>query len=358
MSYLKRAELVIFLIIIVGAVSFFAIHFELILGIGNNEVFFRGNAARTGSFFSRGPETLPKKIWKFQTDGPIFSSPAVAEGMVYFGSTDGRFFAVDPGFFELGRSFAAANEGEHNARGGGLSDEDVQWRFDSGKEILSSPAVYGDMVYFGGEDGTLYALNKDTGKEIWTFETNGMVLSSPVVYDEMVFFGGMDHYLYAVDRMSGVKLWKFKAGSMIFSSPAVSGDMVYFGSMDHHIYALSRSGGEKIWKFPTGSMILSSPAVADDDVFFGSMDHYIYALDRKNGRLRWRMETEGPVSSSPSVSEDAVFIGGEDGAFYSLNRENGSPKWVFDTETSSQPLLPYPNKKELFQERAYPHSRF
>ena len=35
------------------------------------------------------------KAWEFTTGGPIVSSPIVAGGIVYFGSDDANFYAVD-----------------------------------------------------------------------------------------------------------------------------------------------------------------------------------------------------------------------------------------------------------------------
>ena len=34
-------------------------------------------------------------MWQLRTNAVVESSPAIAEGVAYFGSTDGRLFAVD-----------------------------------------------------------------------------------------------------------------------------------------------------------------------------------------------------------------------------------------------------------------------
>ena len=39
-------------------------------------------------------EKTPLK-WKFETGGSVYSSPAVVDGMVYFGSNDNYLYAVD-----------------------------------------------------------------------------------------------------------------------------------------------------------------------------------------------------------------------------------------------------------------------
>src|ERR1700694_4658606 len=56
---------------------------------------FRGNLAHTGVYNAVGVQKFSKIKWKFHTDGQVISSPAVAGGTVYVGSTDGSRYAVD-----------------------------------------------------------------------------------------------------------------------------------------------------------------------------------------------------------------------------------------------------------------------
>src|SRR4029077_9228464 len=56
---------------------------------------FRGDLAHTGVYNSAGVAKFSKIKWKFQTGGQVISSPAVANGVVYIASTDGNLYAVD-----------------------------------------------------------------------------------------------------------------------------------------------------------------------------------------------------------------------------------------------------------------------
>ena len=47
---------------------------------------FHGDAARTGVYPAAGPLQLNGTKWTFKTDGPIISSPAIADGVVYIGT--------------------------------------------------------------------------------------------------------------------------------------------------------------------------------------------------------------------------------------------------------------------------------
>jgi eukaryotic-like serine/threonine-protein kinase len=56
---------------------------------------FRGNLAHTGVYDAAGAPRLTGVKWKFHTSGLIISSPAIANGLAYVGSTDGNLYAID-----------------------------------------------------------------------------------------------------------------------------------------------------------------------------------------------------------------------------------------------------------------------
>jgi polyvinyl alcohol dehydrogenase (cytochrome) len=80
----------------------------------------------------------------------------------------------------------------------------------------SQPAVAGGAVYVGSQNGSVFALNRDTGCIRWTFETvaevrNAIVIepwkagekSSPALY-----FGDITGNVYALDAVTGELLWR------------------------------------------------------------------------------------------------------------------------------------------------------
>ena len=57
-------------------------------------VMYRGGPERTGVYHTQGVAKLSGVKWQFQAEGPIWSSPVVADGVVYAGSTDGTLYAL------------------------------------------------------------------------------------------------------------------------------------------------------------------------------------------------------------------------------------------------------------------------
>jgi outer membrane protein assembly factor BamB len=317
-------------------------------------------------------EQICELKWKFQTMAGVLSSPAVADGMVYFGSKDGHLYAVDIKTgrlhwkFETERGnwvvssptvadgivFFGSNDDhlyaadtrtgkemwKFEARDEVYSSPAIhngvvyigtiyaldfktgkeKWQFQAGREIFSSPAIDGSTVYFGGEHDDLYALDIEAGEKKWKFETKGDVQSSPAVYDDVVYFGSNDGNLYAVDTKTGNEKWRFKTGARVFSSPAAADGMVYFGSKDQHLYAVDINTGKEEWRFKTHGEVLSSPAISTGTAFFGSKDGNLYAVEMKTGREKWRFKTGGEIFSSPAVVDGVVYFGSEDGNLYAV----------------------------------------
>src|SRR5947209_12231225 len=143
---------------------------------------FRANLQHTGVYQTKGVRKLHGVKWKFKTERVIeawFSSPTVADGVVYVGSDDGYLYAID------------AQTGAQ------------RWRFKTGDVVYSSPAVAAGTVYVGSHDGHLYAVDGATGTEKWSFKTGYRVYSSPAVADGKVYFGSADSCFCAVDATIG-----------------------------------------------------------------------------------------------------------------------------------------------------------
>src|ERR1700751_438707 len=86
----------------------------------------------------------------------------------------------------------------------------VKWQFHTKAQVLSSPAVAGNTVYFGSNDHRLYAVDLESGAKKWEFKTDGRVASSPAVANGLVYFLSYDSNFYAVDAATGTLKWKFK----------------------------------------------------------------------------------------------------------------------------------------------------
>jgi len=65
--------------------------------------------------------------------------------------------------------------------------DNLLWKFKTDGKIFSSPVLSVGVVLIGSEDKNLYAIDSKTGELKWKFKTGGAVHSSPAVCDNTVF---------------------------------------------------------------------------------------------------------------------------------------------------------------------------
>lgn len=338
----------------------------------SGQAMFHSNEARTGVYKATPYKKLEGVKWKFKTDGKIFSSPAIAGGIAYFGSEDSNFYAVNASNGKLlwklrtngkvSSSPAVYNNVAYFTSYDGFcyaadaaTGKEV-WKFETGGEkkigayglwkmkptdmymedlwdfFLSSPVVEpGEYptIFFGSSDGCIYALNAFTGSLKWKFKTNGIIHSSPALYNGTLFIGSWDTYLYAIDAKTGEEKWKFKTNNDtayqvlegIQASPTASDRMVYLGARDGYFYALNANTGALVWKFSAdNSWILTTAAIKDNAIYFGTSDTYLlYVLDTKTGKTKYSFKAKGYLYSSPAISGNTAYFGDFTGELFALN---------------------------------------
>lgn len=362
--------------------------------VGGGAAMFRGNPAHTGVYEAAGVPQLRGVKWRFNAGGELYSSPAVADGMIFVGSTNGNLYAIN------------------------LQTGAQKWKFKTAGRIVSSPAVAAGSVYFVSYDSNLYSVNEFTGEEKWKFATGGekrfsakhihgmepaselmpdpfdFYLSSPVVVKGAVYFGSSDGDVYSLDVATGALRWQFHTGDVVHASPAVDGGVVFIGSWDTYFYALDAASGKLLWRFRTGEDpvihnqigIQSSAAVADGMVYFGCRDSNVYALDVRTGAKKWVYGNKGswvigspainngklyfatsdsgllraadaktgsqlfsisikwPMFSSPAIAGNMLYIGSHEGKLFAVDLSSRKITWTFQTDASRRNGATYTTK--------------
>ena len=114
--------------------------------------------------------------------------------------------------------------------------------------------------------------------EIESFPAVDDGLSSATVSTGVVYVGGPDGWVYALDARTGRKRWDFATKGHVNSTPTPAGGLLYVGSMDKNVYALRLNDGKLAWKFLTGERafknisyggVRSSPVIRDGAVYIG-----------------------------------------------------------------------------------------
>jgi len=218
--------------------------------------------------------------WRFNAGDVINTSPTIIDTQIVFGANDGNVYVVDK-------------------RSGNLI-----WKhlLGSGAQAIeSSPVVDSTNVYIGAADGKMYCLRRSDGAQKWVFPTSAAIKSSAVVYGGNVLFGGDDNKLHCLENITGKERWSVTAGDRIRSSPYLSGHLVYVGSYDKSFFAVNILDGMIKWTFKSNGLIKSSPVQYNGKVYIGSYDKNFYALDTLNGNVSWKYTVNGLIDCSPAV---------------------------------------------------------
>ena len=108
-----------------------------------------------------------------------------------------------------------------------------KWIFETGADVSSQPTVVDGVVYFGSWDGKQYAVDAKTGKKIWGFDLGMPSRSGAAYADGVIYFGDAAGRLFALDAKTGAQAWKIKIDphpmSMATSAPIYYNGRVYIG---------------------------------------------------------------------------------------------------------------------------------
>lgn len=118
------------------------------------------------------------------------------------------------------------------------------WKFTTGGDVVASPAIVNGVMYIGSWDGYEYAINLSTHQQVWKqflgitqqnqfcYANTVGVSSTAAVQNNVVYVGGGDGYMYALNAVDGSVIWKTFLGSPPYynwSSPLLYKNNVYIG---------------------------------------------------------------------------------------------------------------------------------
>ena len=206
--------------------------------------------------------------WKYQTQGPILSSPAVADGGVYLTSQEpsaGALYKLDA------------------ATGSLVWNQQLPYvyQFTGGNEMIGSPSVAGGMVFASTDLRTYYGINADNGDILWAFgDPSAMefIASSPIYVNGQLFV--IDKFsMTSLNATTGHTNWSFFTGDELYMSPSYADGKIYMMTSQRHIFVLdANNGGVKLATYTTPSGSWSSPTIANGRLYIGNHDWNVYCF--------------------------------------------------------------------------------
>lgn len=157
----------------------------------------------------------------------------------------------------------------------------IMWEFSTGTSFSSRPVGNSETIFFGADDGNLYAVDLRSGAQKWERKLEGGTVLHHIVEDKTVFAVTEFGYLHALDTTTGEGIWKFKPEIGVYDAPVVKGRIVYVGSLDGTLYAVDASTGREVWSFKVIGTAVSSPTIHQDLICFGSDSGNLYCVSPK-----------------------------------------------------------------------------
>jgi len=195
-----------------------------------------GRRLRTAWSFTCDPKARFTRMRAGQSppdpNGPsvIIGMPVIHAGRVYVaaggdpwhGKQAGALYCID-----------AAGKGDITASG-------RLWSYPDLNQSASTPAIADGLVYITSYDGRVHCLDARTGKAYWVHDTGGRICGSPLLADGKIYIGTLrrDLWVLAAGKKAKV-LARVRLSSPIHSS-AVAANGTLFIASGRHLYAAEK----------------------------------------------------------------------------------------------------------------------
>lgn len=232
----------------------------------------------------------------------------------------------------------------------------VRWKVlapagaDGNVGVASDIVRQGNRVYAVAQGDELLCLSLEDGSTRWTFASHfdrqrNLISNSPTFDENVVLLGSLDGSVYALQADSGQAVWKTDLHSRVTTTPIVSQGSVYVGTQDGHLYQLQTKTGAVtralvISGFPDRHMgvtanslltILIHPAQTAGGSQYQPND--LDSIDLDLHGVNWLQKSSPAVvrnswtSSRPYVWKDYVFVGDLAGKLFAFHKGNASLAW-------------------------------
>lgn len=265
---------------------------------------------------------------------PSASNESSSSGTLFFGANDGAVYAVDADYGRL------------------------IWKFETKNPVYAKPTVVGGRVYVSSSDDTVYCLDQGTGKWVWHYKRSGNYVttvrgnSSVAIADGKAYVGFSDGYLVSLGAKDGNLLWQTKihTGSKftdVDGTPVVDGARILVASYDGGLYSLDKASGKIQWKVDVGST--KKILLDKDSMYAASNDGNIYALNKESGRVLWKFELDNGTPTNIVQYGNYLVFGASQQYFYAIFKGDGSLAYRFNSGMRSGFVsTPYISQKEIF----------
>lgn len=227
-----------------------------------------------------------------------------------------------------------------------------------------APAVAYGKVFAASRDGIVVAMDQETGKKIWeqdfanyenySFKKAMLWYSNRAVSAKIsgglsvayqtVYFGTEDGYVYALEEATGELKWKVGVKGEVISAPAIDAGVVLVNTTSGHLIALNPENGEQKWVTeadvpPLTLRGVSAPAADSGGALIGTPSGKLKVSILETGMVAWETQIASPsgatelerivdIDVKPLVFGGNVFVVSYNGTLSAVELRTGQVIWT------------------------------
>ena len=210
---------------------------QVVVGEGDGCV--RGYEALTGKLLWSFDTNPKESVWP-KTRNEIIATPIIYDNKVYIAN------GQDPEHGE-GVGHAYCIDG---SKRGDITKTGVVWHFDKIRRSISTPALADGLLYYPDFSGFLHCLDAKTGQELWQHDMFAAIWGSPLVVDGKVYLGDEDGDVVILAHGKEKKvIGEMNMGSSVYSSPVpANGALIIMNR--NQVFSLAVGAGGEAAKAP------------------------------------------------------------------------------------------------------------
>lgn len=306
-------------------------------------------------------EFQPEKLWSKDIGKGIKDyysklKPAYAYETLYVADRHGKVVAFNP---KDGKRVWQRNFSEYEKKGFFFFISRL-WQKRISAKIGGGLGVAYEKVFFGTENGDVYALDAKTGETIWHKTVKGEVLAEPAIDEGIVAFNTGAGTLFALDAETGEQRWTYESevpplSLRGVSAPVAASGGIITGTASGRLAVVIADSGQIAWEQPIGKPtgateleriidIDGKPLVLGGIGYVISYDGTLAAVELRSGRIVWSREYKS--SRRISIEGNSLFLVDANSNVFALDRRNGIELWsqsgLNNREvTAAQPVSDY-----------------
>lgn len=291
----------------------------------------------------------------YEADASVEARPTVADGHVYFSDTGGTTHCytvqgdrvwshdgnapvlVSPTLSDDGRWVIVTNV-DDLAVALRRDTGELEWQYRAKRDLTreaelslyAAPRaiIRDDQAILGFSNGTLVAVELETGEEVWSRSVGEGrypdIVADPVIAGTDLYTSGYFRPLVAIDLPTRNIRWRLDVGgaNAVAVAEQDGARVIYHPGTDGKLRAVAALTGAETWAWDSGTTgALTSPVQTEAGLLVGSSEGSVYLVDPKTGEERWRWHERWRlqgVSATPAIEGRQLLFVSNAGILYSM----------------------------------------